>query len=65
MPLQQMQVERKRDPRESGEEPGREESHLITASAQRGANRPIGQEQEYKSFLGTDENSDYKQILPG
>ena len=28
MPLQQMQVERKREPGEAGQEPGREESHL-------------------------------------
>ena len=34
LPLQQMQIERKREPREAGEEPGREESHLFAASAQ-------------------------------
>src|SRR5579871_4147104 len=32
LPLQQMQVKRKGESRQAGKEPGREESHLMTAS---------------------------------
>ena len=46
-----MQIERKREPRQGGQEPGREESHLFAAFAQGevfaqgGVERPVGHEQ--------------------